>query len=797
LDRLTPILQSTSAVALSRLGKILFLSACLLCALRLTATATTIYVRSNASGVNNGTSWTNAYTSLQSALVAAASGDEIWVAAGTYKPTATADRTISFALKNGVGVYGGFVGTETMRSQRNPAANVTILSGDIGTVAVATDNSYHVITSDSTVTATGILDGFTVTAGRADGASDPIDRGAGAYINQGSPTFVRCIFSNGYAGNRGGGVRVAAGNPSFTECTFQGNFSQSAGAGLSAASVGSMQVRSCIFRNNTVNNSTGGGGIEATDNTSVVNSVVAQNSPNGMNFLGGSNSFINTTVANNASYGIALFSNPNSVANSIVYGNPNGAIFLGISGIATVSYSDVQGGFSGTGNIDSNPLFVAPPADLRLSSGSSAIDAGNNAAVPGGVTTDIAGLPRFFDDPAAPNAGAGTPPLVDMGAHERVPLSLSSPASQAVCAGGSASFSVTASGAPPLSYRWRRNTVNLSDGGAISGATTAMLTINPVVMGDGGNYDVVVTDGFAQALASTSATLTVNSTAAPVAGNNGPICVGQTLQLNASTISGATYSWSGPNSFTSSQQNPSISSATLAAAGTYSVTATVAGCVSPVAQTTAVVNTSPDATVTAEASVCSSSGGHGASVPDAGVGATYAWSIGNGSITSGAGTRSITFQAGASGTVTLNVTVQQGSCSAMGSKNVTIDATCAASFFTVTPCRVADTRDPSGPFGGPALAAGVERTFVLANRCGIPATAKAVSLNVTVTQPTGPGFVVLYPGGSTAPTVSAINFRTGQTRANNAVVRLGTGGTLAVQSAAPTHFILDVNGYFE
>jgi hypothetical protein len=179
------------------------------------------------------------------------------------------------------------------------------------------------------------------------------------------------------------------------------------------------------------------------------------------------------------------------------------------------------------------------------------------------------------------------------------------------------------------------------------------------------------------------------------------------------------------------------------------------------------------------------------------VGATYTWSIGNGTITGGAGTRSITFQAGASGSVTLNVTVQQGSCSAMGSKSVTIDSNCAASFFTVTPCRVADTRDPVGPYGGPALAAGVERAFVLANRCGIPLTAKAVSVNVTVTQPAAPGFVVLYPGGSAAPTVSAINFRAGQTRANNAVVRLGTGGTLAVQSAAPTHFILDVNGYFE
>ncbi|HEX9285941.1 MAG TPA: right-handed parallel beta-helix repeat-containing protein, partial [Thermoanaerobaculia bacterium] len=328
-------------------------------------------MRSTASGANNGTSWANAYTSLQSALSSAASGDEIWVAAGTYKPTATADRTISFALKNGVGVYGGFAGTETMRSQRNPAANITMLSGDIGTVGVATDNSYHVVTSDSTVTSTGILDGFTVTSGRADGGVDPTDRGGAVYINQGSPAFARCIFSGNYAGNRGAGVRVAAGSPSFTDCTFQGNFAESAGAGLSAGSVTSIQVKACIFRGNTVNNTTGGGGIEATDNTTVVNSVVAQNSPNGMNFLGGGNSFVNTTVANNGAYGIALFGAGNvAISNSIFWGDSTGEVFLGPSTGISISYSDVQGGFGGTGNISGNPLFLGAPADLRLGSGS-------------------------------------------------------------------------------------------------------------------------------------------------------------------------------------------------------------------------------------------------------------------------------------------------------------------------------------------------------------------------------------------------------------------------------------------
>ncbi|HEX9303835.1 MAG TPA: hypothetical protein VGA31_05235, partial [Thermoanaerobaculia bacterium] len=450
-------------------------------------------------------------------------------------------------MKNGVGVYGGFAGTETMRSQRNPTANITILSGDIGTVGVGTDNSYHVVTSDGTVTPTGILDGFTVTAGQADGGADPTDRGGGVYINLGSPAFVRCIFSNNYAGNRGGGVRVAAGSPSFTNCTFQGNFAQSAGdgfpggGGLSAASVGSIQVTGCVFRSNSVGNTTGGGGIDVTDNTTVVNSVVAQNSPNGANFSSTGNTFINSTVANNGNYGIVFFSTSNAITNSIVWNNPTGALFLGISASVSISYSDIQGGFGGTGNISGNPLFAGAPSDLRLGSGSPAVDSGNNAAVPGGVTTDVAGLPRFFDDPAAPNVGAGTPPIVDMGANERVPLTVSapSPASQTVCAGASASFSVTASGAPTLSYLWRRNTVNLLDGGPISGSATAMLTINPTVTGDAGSYDVVVTDGFGQTQASTAATLTVNSTPAPVASNNGPICVGQTLQLMASTVSGA------------------------------------------------------------------------------------------------------------------------------------------------------------------------------------------------------------------------------------------------------------------
>ena len=114
--------------------------------------ATTLCVKPVPSGSG---CWATAYTDLQAALAAAASGDEIWVAAGTYQPTATADRTISFAMKNGVAVYGGFDGTETTRSERDPVANVTILSGDIGTPGVSNDNSYHVVTAAAAVTLIG------------------------------------------------------------------------------------------------------------------------------------------------------------------------------------------------------------------------------------------------------------------------------------------------------------------------------------------------------------------------------------------------------------------------------------------------------------------------------------------------------------------------------------------------------------------------------------------------------------------------------------------------------------------
>jgi hypothetical protein len=122
------------------------------------------------------------------------------------------------------------------------------------------------------------------------------------------------------------------------------------------------------------------------------------------------------------------------------------------------------------------------------------------------------------------------------------------------------------------------------------------------------------------------------------------------------------------------------------------------------------------------------------------------------------------------------------------------------SFFTVTPCRVLDTRRPNGSLGGPALSAGGARTFVIAGQCGIPSSALSVSVNVTITGPTSGGFLTIYPAGSPVPPSSTINYAAGQTRANNAVPLLGASGDITVACGQPSgtvQFILDVTGYFQ
>ena len=187
-------------------------------------------------------------------------------------------------------------------------------------------------------------------------------------------------------------------------------------------------------------------------------------------------------------------------------------------------------------------------------------------------------------------------------------------------------------------------------------------------------------------------------------------------------------------------------------------------------------------------------------------GSVIAWTIANGTITAGQGTSQITFTAGAPGILDLGVTESNPpACySFQGSALVTVAPSgSAVLFYTVTGCRLIDTRGPLGPLGGPALApSGVlDRTYTVAGTCGIPADATSISANITVTNAFAAGTLLAYPGDGVPTNASTISFGQFQTRANNARIRLATdgSGTIKIQNTAPAmvDMILDVNGYFQ
>lgn len=126
-------------------------------------------------------------------------------------------------------------------------------------------------------------------------------------------------------------------------------------------------------------------------------------------------------------------------------------------------------------------------------------------------------------------------------------------------------------------------------------------------------------------------------------------------------------------------------------------------------------------------------------------------------------------------------------------------------YYAVTPCRLIDTRNPNGPTGGPALPGTGTRNFPIWNTsgCGIPATAKAVTINLAVVGPTGAGNLRLWPYGITMPLVATINFNANEPAiANGAIVPLGTDATyqmsayLATGVGTNANIVIDVTGYF-
>ncbi len=220
-----------------------------------------LYVRPGGAGSGDGSSWMNAMDDVQAAISTAVQArggvQEIWVAAGTYRPNRGVTnplfvRTISFRLVNGVAIYGGFSGSETLLSQRNVALNPTILSGDIGLIGDPSDNSYHVV-SGSDLNAAAVLDGFQIRDGNADGAGFPHDGGGGMLNICGNPTIRNCTFVNN-RGGYGGAVRnERGGQPRFVDCAFTGNVASVHGGGMSNHA-SHPRVEGCSFTANVAPN---------------------------------------------------------------------------------------------------------------------------------------------------------------------------------------------------------------------------------------------------------------------------------------------------------------------------------------------------------------------------------------------------------------------------------------------------------------------------------------------------------------------------------------------------------------
>jgi parallel beta-helix repeat protein len=429
------------------------------------AQGNSIYVDADATGLNNGNSWEDAFTTLQPALDMAVVGDQIWVAEGIYTPTNVFSpgdlRSATFQLKNGVALYGGFDPTvgDVGWADRDWVNNVTILSGDIGTAGDPGDNSYHVFyhPPELALDGTAVLNGFTIADGNAKG--EVLIPGGGGMHNDGSsPTVTNCTFSGNSSESVGGGMYNHSSSPTVTNCTFSGNSAESVGGGMyngssspvvinctflsnSASYYGggmfnegssptvtdctfsgntasyygggmfnsysSPSVTNCIFLGNSASSSGGGGGMfnELSSSPIVTNCTFSGNSASyyggGMYNAGSSPTVTNCTFSGNSAsyYGGGMFNHADSlpiVSNSIFWGDSPDEISDSVSEPA-ITYSDIQGGYDGTGNIDADPLFVDQSSDdYHLHPDSPCIDAGTNNAL-NLPDFDFEGDPRVMD----------------------------------------------------------------------------------------------------------------------------------------------------------------------------------------------------------------------------------------------------------------------------------------------------------------------------------------------------------------------------------------------------------------
>jgi hypothetical protein len=378
---------------------------------------TILYVDVDCPGPGNGTE-ENPFCSIRDALLAAADTDEIIVAAGTY---------VELVDFDGKAV--------TLRSADGPEVTIIDAHG-VNTVVTCAGGE-----GPGTV-----LEGFTITGGVSG-----LGKGGGMYNSESHPTVIDCRFVNNSGPVLGGGMYNLDASPTVIDCTFSGNAADF-GGGMTNEGINtpaSPTVIGCTFSGNTAANDGGGIANLGEAAPALFGCAVLDNEA-----LGGGGGMFNigldvtvtncTFSGNTAGYdGGAMWNGRGFpvITNCTFHGNwadATGAlynccgsvpsaincVFWGngpaqVSGAASVTYSDVQGGWPGTGNVNADPLFADPAGgDLHLAAGSPCIDAGHNWAIADLADTDIDSNPRFASDEAGHDSGCGLPAIVDMGACE-------------------------------------------------------------------------------------------------------------------------------------------------------------------------------------------------------------------------------------------------------------------------------------------------------------------------------------------------------------------------------------------
>jgi hypothetical protein len=414
----------------------------------------------------DGLSWATAFDDLQDALDVVQAGAEIWVAEGIYRPSlvhAPAEpRSATFKLPHEVRIYGGFDGSEARLGQRAGLFDSTILSGDLGVPGDRFDNSFHVVRMEGAQQdLPTVLDGFTIRDGNGLVPGGSQRRGGGLHLTangQWGPWLLlgNCTVRDNVAESGGGIAVLNLSGLQMRDCVVRDNGATRHGGGVYCLSPGSLRAFNTTWIGNRARADGGAVFLNSTGSDSIwfVNSVFRDNHADrggaamlrSGQFSAGTGKWFHCTVAYNhaAGEGGGFHADQGApvearltLANSIVWGNRTSAgATPQIFGGAKVSWSDVQGGWPGAGNLAADPRFLDPlSGNLRTRQGSPAHDSASNALIPFDgldldgdgvllepVPVDLDGRPRVAADPLAPDVGAGWPgskrPITDMGAYE-------------------------------------------------------------------------------------------------------------------------------------------------------------------------------------------------------------------------------------------------------------------------------------------------------------------------------------------------------------------------------------------